>query len=78
MDFSIALPIFLITFRECVEAVLIIGIVLALLNKAGKSQLNSWVYTGIGIGIVISVFICLLYTSQSPLDGLLSSMQSYA
>ncbi|CCH65741.1 High-affinity Fe2+/Pb2+ permease [Richelia intracellularis HM01] len=61
MDFSIALPTFLITLRECVEAVLIIGIVLALLNKAGKSQLNSWVYTGIGIGIVISVFIGVLF-----------------
>lgn len=61
MDVSIALPNFLITLRECIEAVLIIGIVLASLNKAGKSQLNSWVYAAIGVGLLISVLIGVLF-----------------
>lgn len=34
MDFSLALPTFVITFREGVEAALIVGIVLACLQKA--------------------------------------------
>ncbi len=48
MDFSSALPTFVITLREGVEAALVVGIVLACLKKAQQSHLNSWVYTGAG------------------------------
>lgn len=61
MDFSAALPTFVITLREGVEAALVVGIVLALLNKAKQSHLNSWVYAGVGFGIVISVLIGFLF-----------------
>ena len=61
MDFSAALPTFVITLREGVEAALVVGIVLALLNKAKKSDLNTWVYSGVGFGIIVSVLIGFLF-----------------
>ena len=61
MDISAALPIFVITLREGVEAALVVGIVLACLQKAGQTSLNRWVYQGISGGIVASVMVgCLL------------------
>jgi len=54
MDFSSALPTFVITLREGVEAALVVGIVLACLKKAKQSQLNPWVYAGVGVGIAAS------------------------
>lgn len=54
MDFSLALPTFVITFREGVEAALVVGIVLACLQKAHASHLNRWVYGGIAVGIALS------------------------
>lgn len=55
MDISAALPTFVITLREGVEAALVVGIVLACLQKSQKSHLNSWVYLGILAGLVGSV-----------------------
>jgi high-affinity iron transporter len=60
MNFSTALPVFVITLREGVEAALVVGIVLALLKKAKQSRLNPWVYAGIGFGIAASAFIGVL------------------
>ena len=60
MDFAAALPAFVITLREGVEAALVVGIVLACLQKAQKSQLNRWVYLGIFVGIGGSVLTGLL------------------
>ncbi len=57
MDFSSALPTFIITLREGVEAALVVGIVLAYLKKAGKSYLSSWVYSGIGVGLAASAAV---------------------
>ncbi|MBD2410780.1 hypothetical protein FACHB389_20245 [Nostoc calcicola FACHB-389] len=62
MNFSTALPTFVITLREGVEAALVVGIVLALLKKAKKSRLNSWVYAGVGVGIAISALIGVLFS----------------
>ncbi|MBD2594499.1 FTR1 family iron permease [Nostoc spongiaeforme FACHB-130] len=62
MNFSTALPTFVITLREGVEAALVVGIVLALLKKAKQSRLNSWVYAGVGVGIVVSALIGLLFS----------------
>ena len=52
MDFSQAIPTFVITLREGVEAALVVGIVLACLSKANRSELNRWVYGGVAAGIV--------------------------
>jgi high-affinity iron transporter len=57
MDVSSALPTFAIALREGVEAALVVGIVLACLQKANRSYLNSWVYAGIGMGIAASAFV---------------------
>jgi high-affinity iron transporter len=61
MNLSIALPTFVITLREGVEAALVIGIVLALLKKAQQSRLNPWVYGGIFVGIAASCLIGILF-----------------
>lgn len=63
MNLSTAIPTFLITLREGVEAALVVGIVLAFLKKARQSHLNSWVYAGIGVGIVVSGCLGLLFSS---------------
>jgi high-affinity iron transporter len=60
MNFSTALPTFVITLREGVEAALVVGIVLALLKKAKQSRLNSWVYAGVGVGIILSALVGVL------------------
>ncbi|MBD2432796.1 MULTISPECIES: FTR1 family iron permease [Fischerella] len=62
MDFSTALPTFVITLREGVEAALVVGIVLALLKKAKQSRLNPWVYAGVGVGIALSALIGVLFS----------------
>jgi high-affinity iron transporter len=71
---SSALPTFIITLREGVEAALVVGIVLAYLHKAKQSELNSWVYGGIWAGILVSAgigglfagIVHLLSTSSQP------------
>ena len=60
MDFSAALPTFVVTLREGFEAALIVGIVLACLSKAKATNLYRWVYIGIGGGIVASLMVGLL------------------
>jgi high-affinity iron transporter len=62
MNFSAALPTFVITLREGVEAALVIGIVLAYLKKADQERLNSWVFAGVGMGIIASVIVGVLFT----------------
>lgn len=54
MDFSAAIPTFIITLREGVEATLVAGIVLAILAKANQPQLFKWVYLGGAAGVLIS------------------------
>lgn len=69
-----ALPTFIITLREGVEAALVVGIVLACLQKAKQSELNNWVYGGIIAGVLVSALIGglfagvvrLLSTSSQP------------
>lgn len=60
MDISAALPTFVITLREGFEAALVVGIVLACLQKAQQTQLYRWVYQGVGAGIIGSIIIGLL------------------
>ena len=74
MDFSSALPTFVITLREGVEAALVVGIVLACLKKAKQSHLSIWVYAavaaGIGasgiVGVALSQAAQALSQSQNP------------
>ncbi|MGF1603785.1 MAG: FTR1 family protein [Thermosynechococcaceae cyanobacterium] len=60
MDLAAALPVFVITLREGVEAALVVGIVLACLEKAQQSALNRWAYWGILVGMVGSVLAGLI------------------
>jgi high-affinity iron transporter len=69
MDFSAALPTFVITLREGVEAAIVVGIVLACLKKAEQSQLNQWVYAGVGVGIVASALVGVLFSWLIPTLG---------
>jgi high-affinity iron transporter len=61
MDFSTALPTFAIALREGVEAALVVGIVLASLAKAKQSELNRWVYAGVGVGIGFSAILAVFF-----------------
>jgi high-affinity iron transporter len=76
MNLSAALPTFVITLREGVEAALVVGIVLAYLKKAGQSRLNAWVYAGIGAGIVASLLVGVVF--NGVLLALETSDQPYA
>lgn len=60
-DISAALPTFVVTLREGVEAALVVGIVLAYLKKAEQTQLNPWVYSGIFSGIGASALVGVLF-----------------
>lgn len=57
MNFASALPAAIVTLREGVEAALVVGIVLACLNKAEKSELNSWALGGVAAGVIGSILI---------------------
>lgn len=72
MDLSAALPTFLITLREGVEAALVVGLVLALLQQAQQFQLVAWVYAGILGGIGASALVGL------ALGGLLQTLETSA
>jgi high-affinity iron transporter len=68
-DFTPALPTFLITLREGVEAALVVGIVMAYLSKASQSRLNTWVYGGIGAGLVASALVGVLFVQAFQVIG---------
>ncbi|WP_035987730.1 FTR1 family iron permease [Leptolyngbya sp. KIOST-1] len=75
MDFTAALPTFLITLREGVEAALVVGIVLACLAKANRQSLNPWAYAGVGAGLAGSIMLGIalamgLQQIQQGLPGL--------
>jgi high-affinity iron transporter len=76
MNFSVALPTFIVTLREGFEAALVVGIVLACLEKAQQTPLNRWVYLGIGGGIFASVMVGWLL--WDVLQGVESSQSFYA
>ena len=76
MNFTEAIPTFVITLREGVEAALVVGIVLACLKKAEQTHLNSWVYAGVAAGIAASAFVGGLFNQL--LYILSTSNQPYA
>lgn len=54
---------FIITFRETLEAALIIGIILSYLAKTKQTKYNSVIYLGVFAGIVASIFGAFLFNS---------------
>ena len=67
MDLTAAFPTFIVTLREGFEAALVVGIVIACLQKAQQTQLYRWVYFGVigGIFASIGVGVILANTVQS-------------
>lgn len=64
------IPEFLITFREALEASLVVGIILAFLEKTKQSKLSKHVYFGIAAGIVCSIiFGFIIYKFFGGLEG---------
>src|SRR4051794_7621754 len=61
------LQAFLITFREGFEAILIVGIIIAYLNRIGQSKWSKWVWLGASLAIAASFGVALLF--QVVLDG---------
>lgn len=52
---------FLITFREGLEAFLLVGIVLAYLRKLGAPQHGKWIYLGVLAGLIVSLAIAVVF-----------------
>lgn len=50
-------PSLLITFREALEAALIVTIMISYLRKIGKQELNKYCYLGAGVGVVASLLV---------------------
>lgn len=46
---------FVITLREGMEAALVVGLILAYLNRTGRTGLRRWAYTGLGLAVVFSI-----------------------
>ncbi|MFC5471986.1 FTR1 family protein [Cohnella suwonensis] len=52
---------FLITFREALEAILIVGIILTYLGRIGQSAWGKWVWAGVCLAVVASYGVALLF-----------------
>lgn len=52
---------FLITFREALEAILIVGVIITYLNRIGQSRWNKWVWLGVFLALVASYGAALLF-----------------
>ncbi|DAB27673.1 MAG: hypothetical protein A2513_09985 [Sulfurimonas sp. RIFOXYD12_FULL_33_39] len=52
---------FLITFREGLEAFLIVGIILSYLGKMDVTKYNKFVYAGVFLGIAVSFVIAYIF-----------------
>ncbi|MEM1367017.1 MAG: FTR1 family protein [Cyanobacteria bacterium P01_H01_bin.15] len=76
VDFSDLLPTFLATLREGFEAALVVGIVMACLEKAEKPVLRRWVALGIGGGILASCGVGLIL--RQSLQSLTQANHLYA
>jgi high-affinity iron transporter len=55
--YEATLPSFLITFREALEAALIVTIMITYLRKIGKEDLNKYSYLGTGAAILLSLIV---------------------
>ncbi|MFD2614281.1 FTR1 family iron permease [Paenibacillus gansuensis] len=55
------LQAFLITFREALEALLIVGIITTYLNRTDYGKWKKWVWLGVFFGIASSYLVALLF-----------------
>ncbi|HEY3365974.1 MAG TPA: Fe-S-containing protein [Symbiobacteriaceae bacterium] len=53
----------IITLREGIEAALIIGIILAFLNRTGRNEQQRFVFYGLAVGVVASLGVAYLFKS---------------
>ncbi|KKR91711.1 MAG: High-affinity iron transporter [Parcubacteria group bacterium GW2011_GWC2_42_12] len=53
---------FIITFRETLEAALIIGIILSYLARIKQTKYNNVIYIGVAAGIIASIIGALIFT----------------
>jgi len=51
----------LITFREGLEAFLVVGIILSYLARADMRKYNKWVFAGVGLGLVTAFILALFF-----------------
>lgn len=51
----------LITFREALEAALIVGILLVYTSKINKRELNKQIWLGTVVGIIVSILFAILF-----------------
>ncbi|BBI31344.1 FTR1 family iron permease [Cohnella abietis] len=58
---------FLITFREALEAILIVGVILTYLKKIEQKQWNKWVWVGVVLALIASYGVALVF--QTVLTG---------
>ena len=56
------IPSFIITFREVLEAALVVGIILSYLVRVKQTKYNNIVYAGIISGIIASIIGAILFT----------------
>lgn len=76
MNISSVLPTFVVTLREGFEAALVVGIVFACLQKAGKQEYYRWIFYGVIAGILASISVgAFLWGSLQQID---SSQYFYA
>lgn len=65
MVFEGLIPSFLITFREALEAALIVAIMVAYLKKVGKGELTKYAYLGsggaIGVSLILGLIVQMVY-----------------
>ncbi len=54
-------PAFLITFRESLEAAVIVGILLAVLRTMGQSKRSIFIWSGAGVGIILSLIFAWVF-----------------
>jgi high-affinity iron transporter len=57
MDFQA----FIITFRETLEALLIVGVITTYLSKVNESRWNKWVWLGVILALISSFGVALLF-----------------
>lgn len=64
-------PSSLVAFRESLEAALIIVIMIAYLKKIGKTNLNRYLYIGIGVAIFASIILAwIVHVIYGGLSGI--------
>jgi high-affinity iron transporter len=55
------LQAFLITFREALEAILIVGVILTYLTRIGQVRYHKWVWLGVFLAILASYLVALAF-----------------